>query len=103
MDNWLIICNFVISRYLLLNSDYMAYLKEDGCLDMERIQKLPYDEYMYELMHFTKEHREEYFSALPINESKSIPIRKGSLKKRLESGCVIALDFLNNLRNKNNK
>ena len=77
----------------------MKYLKEDGSLDVERIQKLPYDEYMYELMHFTKEQREEYFSALPISEFKSIPIRKGSLKMRLESGCVIALDFLNNLRN----
>ena len=76
----------------------MAFLKEDGSLDIERIQKLPYDEYMYELTHFTKEQREEYFSALPINESKSIPIRKGSLKKRLESGYVLASDFLNKLR-----
>ena len=76
----------------------MAFLKEDGSLDIEKIQKLPYDEYMYELTHFTKEQREEYFSALPINESKSNPIRKGSLKKRLESGYVLASDFLNNLR-----
>ena len=81
----------------------MALLKEDGSLDIERIQKLPYDEYMYELTHLTKEQREEYFSALPINESNSIPIIKGSLKKDLESGCVIALDFLNNLRNENNQ
>ena len=81
----------------------MAFLKEDGSLDIEKIQKLPYDEYMYELTHFTKEQREEYFSALPINESKSIPIRKGSLKKDLESGYVLALEFLNNLRNEINQ
>ena len=74
----------------------MAFLKEDGSLDIERIQQLPYDEYMYELTHFTKEQREEYFSALP--EFKSIPIRKGSLKKDLESGYVLASDFLNKLR-----
>lgn len=81
----------------------MVLLKEDGSLDIERIQGLPYDKYMYELTHLTKEQREEYFSALPINESKSIPIIKSSFKKDLESGCVIALDFLNNLRNENNQ
>ena len=81
----------------------MALLKEDGSLDIERIQELPYDEYMYELTHFTKEQREEYFSALPINESKSIPIIKGSLKKDIENGYVLASDFLNNLRNEINQ
>lgn len=76
----------------------MAFLKEDGSLDIERIQKLPYDEYMYELTHFTKEQREEYFSELPINESKSIPIRKGSLKKSLENGELVnAFDVIKNI------
>ena len=76
----------------------MALLKEDGSLDIERIQGLPYDEYMYELTHFTKEQREEYFSALPINESKSIPIRKGSLKKRIENGELVnAFDVIKNI------
>lgn len=76
----------------------MAFLKEDGSLDIERIHKLPYDEYMYELTHFTKEQREEYFSALPINESKSIPIREGSLKKRLENGELVnAFDVIKNI------
>ena len=74
----------------------MAFLKEDGSLDIERIQQLPYDEYMYELTHFTKEQREEYFSALP--EFKSIPIRKGSLKKRIESGELVnAFDVIKNI------
>ena len=74
----------------------MAFLKEDGSLDIERIQQLPYDEYMYELTHFTKEQREEYFSALP--EFKSIPIRKGSLKKRIESGALVnAFDVIKNI------
>ena len=74
----------------------MAFLKEDGSLDIERIQQLPYDEYMYELTHFTKEQREEYFSALP--EFKSIPIRKGSLKKRLENGELVnAFDVIKNI------
>ena len=76
----------------------MALLKEDGSLDIERIQQLPYDEYMQELTHFTKEQREEYFSALPKNESKSIPIRKGSLKKRLENGELVnAFDVIKNI------
>ena len=76
----------------------MAFLEEDGSLDIERIQKLPYDEYMYELTHFTKEQREEYFSALPINGSNSIPIRKDSLKKRIESGELVnAFDVIKNI------
>lgn len=47
----------------------MKYLKEDGSLDVERINKLPIDERLHEIGKFTKEQVEEYFSKAPIKES----------------------------------
>ena len=49
----------------------MALLKEDGSLDVERINKLPIDERLHEIGKFTKEQVEEYFSKAPIKESHS--------------------------------
>lgn len=47
----------------------MAYLKEDGSLDIERIDKLPLEDKIREIGRFTREQIEEYFLEVPINES----------------------------------
>lgn len=52
----------------------MKYLKEDGSLDIKRINQLPIEEYMDVVGDLTEEQYEEYLSKLPINES-SEPIR----------------------------
>lgn len=39
----------------------MVLLKEDGSLDVERINKLPLDERLEEIGRFTREQVEEYF------------------------------------------
>ena len=52
----------------------MKYLKEDGSLDIKRINKLPIEEYMDVVGDLTEEQYEEYLSKLPINESNE-PIR----------------------------
>lgn len=44
-------------------------LKLDGSLDIERMNNLPYEEYMDAMGDLTKEQVEEYLSKLPINES----------------------------------
>lgn len=46
----------------------MALLKEDGSLDVERINKLPREEKKREMAKFTREQMKEYISKLPINE-----------------------------------
>ena len=46
----------------------MEYLKEDGSLDVERINKLPREEKKREMAKFTREQMNEYISKLPINE-----------------------------------
>ena len=52
----------------------MALLKEDGSLDIERINALPLEEYMQEMGTLTQEQVGEYLSKLPINETKE-PVR----------------------------
>ena len=47
----------------------MALLKEDGSLDIERINKLPIEEYIKEIGTLMEEQYKEYLSKLPINES----------------------------------
>ena len=47
----------------------MEYLKEDGSLDVEKINKLPLDERLHEIGKFTREQVKEYFSKVPIKES----------------------------------
>ena len=47
----------------------MALLKEDGSLDVERIQELPYKEYLHALSNFTKERYDEYVSKIQKNST----------------------------------
>ena len=79
----------------------MIYLKEDGSLDIERINKLPIEEYMEVMGDLTQEQVQEYISKTPINESDK-PMRgikiDYSLQDDLDKGCVDADVLLNNLR-----
>ena len=77
----------------------MVLLKEDGSLDIERINKLPIEEYMEVIGDLTKEQYECYQSKTLLNEShepvKAIVVDYGFDDER--SG-VDADVFLNNLR-----
>ena len=78
----------------------MALLKEDSSLDVERIQKLPYNEYIHEISNFTKEQYDEYVSKIPINESQGtvIPIVVEDVDEYLKNnGYVNAWDVINKL------
>ncbi len=77
----------------------MALLKEDGSLDIDGMKKLPIEERIHIIAHFTKEQREEYISKLPLNESENTrPIVYGNLKKELASGkAVDAFEVIKNL------
>lgn len=81
----------------------MALLKEDGSLDIERINNLPLEEYMEEMGSLTQEQVKEYMSKLPINESKE-PVTAievdYTLEDELKRGAVLADDLLNKLREK---
>lgn len=75
----------------------MALLKEDGSLDIERINNLPEKEYVKVLGRLTKEQYEEYCSKIPINESNQEiePLVVESLDVFLSGGkWVSAEDFL---------
>ena len=80
------------------------YLKEDGSLDVERINKLPIEEYMDVMGDLTQEQIKEYVSKLPINESQE-PIRAVvvdyTMEEEIERGTAVdADDFLNKMREK---
>lgn len=76
----------------------MALLKEDGSLDIERINSMQFEEYMNEMGTLTREQVEEYLSKIPINESKT-PM-KAIVVESIEKYGVDAEDFLNNMREK---
>ena len=81
----------------------MTLLKEDGSLDIERINKLPLEEYMDMMGDLTQEQVREYVTKLPINESKEpmkAVIVDYTLEEEIERGGVIAEDLINNLRKK---
>ena len=71
----------------------MALLKEDGSLDIERINSMQFEEYMNEMGTLTREQVEEYLSKIPINESKT-PM-KAIVVESIEKYGVDAEDFLN--------
>lgn len=77
----------------------MAFLKEDGSLDIERINSLPYEEYMDAMGDLTQEQYQEYLSKLPLNESKE-PVRAITVDWPIEEEWVDAKEFLNNQRKK---
>lgn len=74
----------------------MALLKEDGSLDIERINALPLEEYMQEMGTLTQEQVGEYLSKLPINETKE-PVRAIMVDSPMGVDAEIVI---NNLRKK---
>ena len=74
----------------------MALLKEDGSLDIERINKLPIEEHMKEVGSFTREQFKQYVSTIPLNEGKSYP---RAIMVDSPHG-VDAEDFMNKMREK---
>ena len=77
----------------------MALLKEDGNLDVDRINKLPLEEYMNAMGDLTQEQVKEYISKLPINESNE-PMRAVVVDYPMEEDGVDAEELINNLRNR---
>jgi hypothetical protein len=53
----------------------MEYLKEDGSLDVERINNLLLDERLHEIGKFTREQVEEYFSQMPVCHGPIKPVK----------------------------
>lgn len=82
----------------------MALLKEDSSLDIERINHLPYEEYLNVMGDLTQEQFEEYLSKMPLNESEE-PVKATMVDYTLEEdierhGAVIFDDFLNKMKKK---
>ena len=79
----------------------MALLKEDGSLDVERINNLPLEEYEKEIAALTQEQYKEYISKQQINEFnetiRAIEVDY-TLEDELRRGCLIAEDYINNMR-----
>ena len=77
----------------------MALLKEDGSLDIERINKLSIEEHMKEVGSFTRKQYKQYVSTIPINEGKTYP---RAIKVDTPHG-VDAEEFMNKMREKYGK
>ena len=77
----------------------MTFLKEDGSLDIERINKLPLEEYMDVMGELTQGQVNEYLSKLPINESNE-PMKAVVVDYPMEQDGVDAEELINNLRNR---
>lgn len=81
----------------------MALIKEDGSLDIERINKLSLEEWMQEIGNLTDKQFNEYNSKCPMNESKE-PVRPVvvdyTLEEDIERNKIVnADDLINKLRN----
>ena len=79
----------------------MEYLKEDGSLDVERINKLPLEEFMENMGGLTQEQVKEYLSKSPINESNEAVhavVVDYTLEEELKRGIVFdAEDVINKI------
>ena len=84
----------------------MALLKEDGSLDIERINKLPYEDFVDEIRNMTDGQYNEFISKLPLNESyepTEIMYVDYTMEEDVEkNGLVNADDFFSKIRNKHN-
>ena len=86
-----------------INELIMALLKEDGSLDIERINNLPFEEYIKEIGTFTPVQDKEYLSKISLNENNE-PFHVVEVDCTMEedvkrNGLVDAEDFLNNMLN----
>lgn len=82
----------------------MALLKEDGSLDIERINKLPIEDYMEEIASLNKKQYNEYISTLPLNESheqvKNVKLDCTIEEDMKRNGAVLVYDLLTEIRKK---
>ena len=75
----------------------MTLLKEDGSLDIERINNLPIEEYWDMMGELTETQVIEYNSKLSLNESNE-PMKALIVTKPIEQYGVDADEVLNNLK-----
>lgn len=79
----------------------MIFLKEDGSLDIERMNALPIEEYMKMIGELTDEQCNQYASTFPENDgrqhTKAI-IGDYTLEDEIKKGGVILKDYLNEKR-----
>ena len=82
----------------------MVFLKEDGSLDIERINKLPIEEYMKMIGELTDEQYHFYVSTLPINEGHQLTkaiVVDYSMEDEIKRGTAVNAEvFLEKLRKK---
>lgn len=81
----------------------MVPLKEDGSLDIERINRLPIDEYINVIENLTETQREYYNSNLPINEGKQhtkAVFVDSTMEEEIKKGAVNIFDYLKGKRKK---
>lgn len=79
----------------------MAFLKEDGSLDIEYYNSLPLEEWMDEFASLTDEQVDEYISKLPANESKEpvrVTVSDYTLEEELERGAITHEELMNILK-----
>ena len=82
----------------------MVFFKEDGSLDIERINKLPIEEFTNKIELMTEEEYKSFVSKQMINESQE-PVRMVKVNYTIDediesNGMVIAEDFINKMRKK---
>ena len=75
----------------------MSLLKEDGSLDVEKINRLSLEERFDAIGSLTKKQLQEYLSKQPINESKNYP-RSIRVDKPMEQWGVDAMEYLNKIK-----
>ncbi|MCC8038342.1 MAG: hypothetical protein LIP02_09470 [Bacteroidales bacterium] len=82
----------------------MVFLNPDGSLDIERINSLPFEEYMLEMGRLTEAQTEEYISKLPPQDTKepvkAIPVNYKNEEERKKFEGILASDFWKMLREK---
>lgn len=76
----------------------MVLLKEDGTLDVEKINQLPYEEFMDAMGNLTRKQVEEYLAKTPLNESYE-PIQIIEVDYHMEEDGVDADELIIELRN----
>ena len=79
----------------------MVFLKEDGNLDINHINKLPLNEYMEVIGDLSEEQYNYYLSKTPINEGhqQTKVVEFLPLNEMIEKGIGVDADILlNNLR-----
>lgn len=80
----------------------MEFLKEDGSLDVERIDNLPLEEYEKVIGLLTEGQMDEYFAKQPEDVAKG-PIRPIYVDNSMEEDGVDAKDLLNEMKDKLDK